>query len=163
MIKYSLTGHTRDIGKCLYEKLSPNVIGFSKSTGYDITLKKDRERIIEESFNCDVFINNAQCEFGQVLLLIDLFYVWKDLPKTIINVGSKIADITLPKSKIDLLYYSAQKKSLKGVIDDMQGYKCQVKYKTFGYVSTPYVLQKYPHITEKDYISVNDAANIILG
>lgn len=37
-MKYAVTGHTLGIGKAIYEELSPNCIGFSKSTGYDIII-----------------------------------------------------------------------------------------------------------------------------
>jgi hypothetical protein len=30
----AITGHTKGIGKCVFDRLSPNIIGFSKSTGY---------------------------------------------------------------------------------------------------------------------------------
>ena len=58
-MKIAITGHTQGIGKCAFKRLSPNIIGFSKSTGYDITKFNDRKRIIEESKDCDIFINNA--------------------------------------------------------------------------------------------------------
>lgn len=163
MNKYSLTGHTRGIGKCLYDRLSPNVIGFSKSTGYDITLKKDRQRIIDESIDCDIFINNAHCGFGQTELLIDLFHVWKNLPKVIINVGSNITNVILPESRLELLRYATQKKSLKLLVDDTQGYICDIRYKNFGYVGTENILKKYPNFTEKDYITIEEAARLIIS
>ena len=67
-MKIAITGHTQGIGKCAFERLSPNIIGFSKSTGYDITKFNDRKRIIEESKDCDIFINNANAGFGQTYL-----------------------------------------------------------------------------------------------
>lgn len=39
-MKYAITGHTYGIGEGLYNRLMNNSIGFSKSTGYDITKKK---------------------------------------------------------------------------------------------------------------------------
>jgi hypothetical protein len=35
-MKTAMTGHTSGIGLSLFEKLSPNVKGFSRGTGYDI-------------------------------------------------------------------------------------------------------------------------------
>lgn len=162
-MKYALTGHTSGIGKRLYERLSPNVIGFSKSTGYDITQYSDRARIIQESADCDVFINNATDQFGQTLLLIELFKMWKDLDKTIINVGSKIAEsFILPTDKLHLLEYQAEKIILKQMSMRLQGSICKVKYRWFGYVGTDSILSKYPNFTEKDYITVDQAADIVL-
>jgi short-subunit dehydrogenase len=85
-MKYAITGHTRGIGKRAFERLTPNVIGFSKSTGYDITNFADRRRIIDESSNCDIFINNATEGFGQTLLFLELLEAWKDTDKTIIKL-----------------------------------------------------------------------------
>lgn len=158
----AITGHTQGIGKCAFERLSPNIIGFSKSTGYDITNFSDRKRIIDESVNCDIFINNATAEFGQTLLFLELFEAWKNQNKTIINVGSRIAEIKiLPKDKQDLLKYQAEKLILKEMSNRVSGI-CTVKYKWFAYVGTEKILKKYPHFTKKDYITEDQAVDIIL-
>lgn len=163
MTTYAITGHTAGIGKCLYERLNPAAIGFSLSTGYNITNPVDRQRIINESKNCDVFINNATAGFGQTLLFLELFNVWRDQPKTIINVGSRIAEIKiLPKDRQDLLRYQAEKLILKEMSTRVIGL-CTVKYKWFGYVGTDKILKKYPHFTESDYITENQAVDIILS
>ena len=162
-MKYGLTGHTSGIGRAIYDRLKPHVVGFSRSNGYDITSKSDRARICADLVDCDVFINNAQADYAQVDMLIDIFSSWKDYHKTIINVGSVIADITLNSSNLHLLYYAAQKRALRSVIDDMQGYCCAVTYVHFGYVGTERILNKYPNMTPDQYISVDKAVNIILG
>jgi hypothetical protein len=163
MTTYAITGHTAGIGKRLYERLTPDAIGFSLSTGYDITNITDRRRIIEESYDCDVFINNATSEFGQTLLFLEIFHEWKDKNKTIINVGSRIADIKLlPKDRQDLLKYQAEKLILKEMSNRVSGI-CRVKYKWFAYVGTEKILKKYPHFTTTDYITEDQAANIILS
>ena len=162
MTTYAITGHTRGIGKKLYEKLSPDAIGFSRSTGYNITNPSDRYRIIQESQHCDVFINNATAEFGQTLLFLELFNSWKNQNKTIINVGSRIAEITLlPDNKHDLLKYQAEKLILKEMSNRVTGV-CNVKYRWFAYVGTEKILKKYSHFTENDYITEDQAADIIL-
>jgi short-subunit dehydrogenase len=160
-MKYAITGHTQGIGKSIFERLSPNIVGFSKSLGYDIKNFKDRQQLIKESQDVDVFINNACDGFGQVDLLIDLFHFWKDTNKTIINVGSRIAEEKIQPEYIHLLPYYACKTSLKSLCNDLQGYSCNVKYCYFGYVGTERILKKYPNL--KDYISINDAVNIILN
>jgi hypothetical protein len=162
-MKYALTGHTQGIGKYLFDNLSPNAMGFSRSTGYDITIKEDRRRIIRESRDCDVFINNAESNFSQTYMLIDLFKEWKDLNKTIINVGSRITEITLPSDKLELLEYQSQKLSLKTMANQLQGYPCNVTYKWFAYVGTDRILKKYPHFTAQDYLTLEQASNIILS
>jgi hypothetical protein len=163
-MKYALTGHTKGIGKKLYEKLNPNVLGFSKSTGYDITKKEDREKIIEQSKDCSIFINNASENFGQTLLFLELFELWKNNhQKTIINVGSRIADIfILPEENFNLVYYQSEKIILKEMSRRVKG-KCKVVYKTFSYVGTEKILKKYPYFTQNDYITEEQAVEIILS
>ena len=50
-MKIAITGHTKGIGKHLYDNLSLayEVKGFSKSEGYDICKDKDRNAIIEQN------------------------------------------------------------------------------------------------------------------
>jgi hypothetical protein len=162
-MKYAITGHTQGIGKGIYDRLWPNVIGFSKSTGYDINNKKDRENIIKQSMDCDVFINNACENFGQTYLLIDLFKAWNFTDKTIINVGSKIAEVILPEEKYYLLEYQAQKLILKEMSSKLQTDKLKIKYKWFGYVGTDNIKKKYPLMTSDKFITIDQAVNIILS
>jgi hypothetical protein len=161
-MQYAITGHTRGIGAEIFRRLEPNIIGFSKSTGYDITDKKQRDRIIEESLDRDIFINNAHDGYGQTELLIELYRKWYDKEKIIINVGSIITEQTLPKDRLFLLEYQSQKLSLKSMSYRLSG-RCRIKYKYFGYVGTDKILQKYPHFTIDDYISVSHAADIVLS
>lgn len=162
-MKYALTGHTQGIGEHLFKNLSPNVIGFSRSTGYDITKKEDRKRIIKESRDCDVFINNAHAGHGQTYLFIELLREWKDSGKTIINVGSRIAEITLSTESHNLLEYQSEKLILKHMSNISPNMGCVVKYRWFAYVGTKRILEKYPHFTKDDYISVDEACRIILS
>ena len=165
-MKYAITGHTAGIGKRLFEQLSPNCLGFSKSSGYDITVKRDRFKIINAIKDCDVFINNATDGLGQTLLLTDLFYEWKDLDKTIINVGSRIAENAFAVWKPQLLSYQAEKLILKQMSYMLAAVPttCVVKYKWFAYVGTEKILAKYPHFEyPRDYISLDEACAIILS
>jgi hypothetical protein len=169
-MKYAVTGHTQGIGKAIYEKLLPDCIGFSRSNGYDITNKKDRQRIIEESLECDIFINNATDgkghNMGQTLLLIDLFYIWKDLDKKIISIGSRIAEYKEAIYEPKLLGYQAEKLILKEMSTKLAEVKvkCEIDYKWFGYVGTEGILKKYPHFKyPDDYISIDEAVSLILN
>ena len=162
-MKIAITGHTQGIGKCAFKRLSPNIIGFSKSTGYDITKFNDRKRIIEESKNCDIFINNANAGFGQTLLFLELFEEWRNTNKTIINVGSRIAETPiLPETYQHLIKYQAEKLILKEMSKRVSG-TCKIKYRWFAYVGTESILKKYPHFTEKDYITEDQAVDLILS
>lgn len=163
-MKYSITGHTYGIGKSVFEKLQPNIIGFSRSNGFDISDPISRGKIIDLSKDTDVFINNAQDQFYQTLLFLELWEVWKnDSEKTIINIGSRIADVkVLPPDKHNLIKYQAEKLILKEMSYRVSA-KCKVVYVSFGYVGTEKILKKYPHFTSKDYISVDTAAEIIIS
>ena len=166
MIKYAITGHTRGIGRRTYERLSPDIIGFSKSTGYDINKYIDRQRIIAESFDCDVFINNATEGFAQTYMLLDLVNAWGDNPnKTIINVGSRVAEIdVLPEHLKHLRYYQAEKLSIKHCSQRLAATsKCNMQYRWLTYVGTEAILAEYPHFKPGDYISEDEAVDIILS
>ena len=59
-MKFAITGHTSGIGKAIAELCRTKGyqwIGFSRGTGYDIS--EDCDKIVNESSDCDVFINNA--------------------------------------------------------------------------------------------------------
>ena len=62
-MNYVITGHTSGIGKALYDRLYPNVKGYSLSSGYDIKNKQNRISIIQRNLDADVFINCAEDEF----------------------------------------------------------------------------------------------------
>jgi short-subunit dehydrogenase len=159
----AVTGHTKGIGVGLYQHLSPNVIGFSRSNGYDINSASDRKKIVAESKDCNIFINNAHSGFGQTLLLIELFQEWKHLDKTIINIGSRVSERKIPEERHHLLNYQAEKLALKHMTQSLQGWQCKIIYKWFGYVGTKTILDKYPHFTSDDYITVDQAVKIILS
>jgi len=163
-MKYAITGHTSGIGKRLFDKLSPNAIGFSRSNGYNITIEENRRTIIEQSADCDIFINNAYSGFGQTQLLLDIFKAWRNTNKTIINIGSKITERSLDDSRLELLNYQAEKIILKEMCNRLQNKgSCEIKYKSFGYVGTAKILEKYPHFTQVDYISEDIAVSVILN
>jgi len=163
-MKYAITGHTSGIGKALFDGLSPNCLGFSRSLGYDITIKENRTKIVKEAYDCDVFINSATEEMGQTLLLIDMFYAWQHTNKKIINVGSRIAEFNEAIIEPNLLAYQAEKLILKEMSNKLKGVSsCKIEYKWFGYVGTEKILAKYPHFKyPQDYISVYEACDLIM-
>jgi len=165
-MKYAITGHTRGIGRRAYERLSPNIIGFSKSTGYDINNRLDRQRIVAESQDCDIFINNATSGFGQTYMFLDMLAAWQDRPeKTIINVGSRIAEVAkLPDHLRTLAYYQAEKLAIKQITAHYANHaQCKINYRWFAYVGTEAILAKYPNFKPGDYITEDEAVDIILS
>ena len=164
-MKYAITGHTQGIGQAVFNRLT-DVKGFSKSNGFDIDDPKSRRKIVNEIQDCDVFINNAQSNFSQTLMLLDVFQSWANTNKTIINVGSIIAENeTILKNYEHLLEYQVQKKSLRTLHFDLLNLQTSLnlKYVYFGYVGTERILKKYPHFTPDNYITVDEAVNKILS
>lgn len=92
--KIAITGHTEGIGKAISDRFRLNyqVVGFSRSNGYDISKHEDLERIVADSMDCEVFINNAYY-FDQQLVLADLWdSAHSGKEDFIINISSLAAD-----------------------------------------------------------------------
>jgi hypothetical protein len=88
-MKCVITGHTRGMGKYFFEhftQLGWNIIGMSRENGYDINYNRDI--VIRDSLDCDLFINNASNNEGQLELLKELCL---KVPKMII-IGSSITN-----------------------------------------------------------------------
>lgn len=101
--KVSITGHTSGIGLNLFEIFTANghaVTGYSRSNGSDIEDSNVRKRIIEETQDCDIFINNAYSPNGQTTLLKELSTRWAGQPKKIINISSKLSFFELGKISV---------------------------------------------------------------
>jgi len=93
-MKIAITGHTSGIGKSIYDyflEQNNDVVGFSRSNGYNITNKDDRLKICNLSEDFDIFVNNAYNNFdnSQELMLTDRLESWKDTEKIIINLSSR--------------------------------------------------------------------------
>lgn len=98
-MKVAVTGHTRGIGKALFDYFAlqnNNVVGFSKTTGYNITDYSSRKRILEEIKDFDIFVNNAYNNYDhfQLLLLKEVFDQWSGQQKVIINISSRYTEDT---------------------------------------------------------------------
>lgn len=90
----AITGHTKGIGKEIYNYFAIQnyqMQGFSRSNNFDISIEQDRNRIIESSKKCDIFVNNAYNNFdnSQQLLLEEMINLWFNMDKTIINISSR--------------------------------------------------------------------------
>lgn len=89
----AVTGHTRGIGQAistLLQENNCNVLGFSKSNGYDIATHC--AEIVSASADCDVFINNAYSDeniLAQTNLFNKVFALWRYEDKTIVNINSR--------------------------------------------------------------------------
>lgn len=97
-MKVIVTGHTKGIGKGIFEYFlnqDHKTLGFSRSTGFDISNVSDRNKILQEALDADIFVNNAfkDNDAGQLDMLKEIFQLWKNQNKTIINISSRAAGI----------------------------------------------------------------------
>jgi NAD(P)-dependent dehydrogenase (short-subunit alcohol dehydrogenase family) len=72
--KIAVIGHSRGIGKAicdLYRKKKYNVVGMSKSNGFDLV--HDQEKILEEMQDCSLVVLNAHSDRGQLTLLKKIY------------------------------------------------------------------------------------------
>jgi len=92
-MKIAITGSSTGIGACISEAFKTQghtVIGFSRSEGWDVGDQSTQDRIVEQSKDCNIFINNAHSGFSQVDLLFKLQKSWQGQEKIIANIGGSI-------------------------------------------------------------------------
>jgi len=151
--KIGITGHSRGIGKALYDALEKNndVCGFSKTTGCNLLIKEQYDSAIEILKTCDIIINNAY-NGDHRYLQTDLFYDFidnsiNDENKLIINIGSMSKYIVKPIQKYNR--YASSKVLLDDAIDRVKilGHKCGIINVAPNWVRT----QIYEHFKEKVY------------
>ena len=95
-MKIAITGHTSGIGLSLYTKfktLGHDVIGFSRSTGYDIGSDDVCRKLLDEIADCEVLVNNAYHSIGQNRILARILNEWNGTKKTVINISSNIVSV----------------------------------------------------------------------
>lgn len=100
-MKIGITGHTRGVGKAIYDYFKNEgheVLGFSRTNGYDLTDDNKKNQVLEEILKCDIFVNNAFVSFKDpihhksyvpVELLFSVHKEWQNNKnKRIIVIGS---------------------------------------------------------------------------
>ena len=173
-MRIAITGHSKGIGKSIFDTLqqSHDCKGFSRSNGYDITQYADK--IIEESNNFDVFINNAYSGLYQVKLFDMIFDKWKDDPnKQIINIGSKSKyypfndeQPQLKKDKRSSKAYNDNKKSISHSIYAKQMYlskQCKIITIHPGYTRTDFIKHHWDNVNMIDPKDVADVIQWVLS
>jgi len=156
-MKIAITGHTSGIGKSLFDYYESaegllrddTALGFSRSNGYNIN---NPQKIIEQSLDSDVFINNAYDGFNQVSLLYEL--INNGYESKIINISSNSSD----GIKDQIHQYAIAKYALDKASEQLfyRGY--DVTNLRFGWVDTPRVSEK---AKDKKKISTDYVVNII--
>jgi len=85
----AIIGHTRGIGKAiaeLYKDKGYQVIGMSRSNGYDITV--DQEKIVDTVRDCDLIVINAHAGRSQLKLLKNMYSRYNDKSKKVAVITS---------------------------------------------------------------------------
>lgn len=122
-MKVAITGHTRGIGAGLAKRFADknyDVVGFSRSNGFDLIDLELRKFAIEQIKECDVFVNNFFYYDTQLVLLKEIFQSWIDKKdKYIINIGSSSSyyiDIADLRGNPQLHAYAKQKQKADSAI-----------------------------------------------
>lgn len=109
MTKVAVTGHTKGLGKAIYQHFDDSV-GMSRANGFDIRDDRYHHKFVEQIKDCDVFVNCAQDHFGQTEIL---FYVAHHWQGKIINIGSQARNSVLSGYGELCNPYSVEKKALE--------------------------------------------------
>lgn len=139
ILKIALTGHSRGFGPYIQQKLEElghEIVGFSRSNGYDLSTSEGRIAALKESEDCEVFINNSTIGGYQSNLLVEWLNYNRSSNKKIINISSYLANIQNPVTSISLEWIN--KKNLEEVhknFKHIQDYhiKCDSKLLSWGY------------------------------
>jgi NAD(P)-dependent dehydrogenase (short-subunit alcohol dehydrogenase family) len=125
-MKIAITGHTKGLGlefKKVFEAGGHEVIGFSRSTGYDLRDWSKMQKMLDQVDSCNIFINVAKPDFVQTTVLYELWKRWKKQDKTIINIGSGITYTpVLPQDLFndpDMDFYRTAKVSLNQAAEQL--------------------------------------------
>jgi hypothetical protein len=116
-MKIAVTGHTFGLGAefvDFYRTKGHEVIGFSRSNGFDLRDWSKMHQMIDQLEDVELFISNAKPDFVQTLILYNLIPRWANTTKQIVSIGSQIINTTLDKSvDIGINLYKTQKHSLQ--------------------------------------------------
>jgi NAD(P)-dependent dehydrogenase (short-subunit alcohol dehydrogenase family) len=127
-MKIAITGHTKGIGKALYDGFKAQgheVIGFNRSTVANISTDAGLNKIAEESKDCDIFINNAYdtsrlrtcMAFSQTVLLYKMWEMWQGQNKKIVCIGSRTSD----NYHTTVWPYAIHKRALDEAVKQLRG------------------------------------------
>jgi hypothetical protein len=115
-MKIAITGHTRGIGAAIASRFD-DVVGFSKTTGYDLSDHKVIKQVVEEAQDCDIFVNNAYYGDAQAKLLYKMYEKWQHTPKLIINIGAVSSDTHTNFTRVGYVKFWTDYTSYKKQLD----------------------------------------------
>jgi NAD(P)-dependent dehydrogenase (short-subunit alcohol dehydrogenase family) len=151
----AITGHTSGIGKAMADYFTArdyHVLGFSRSNGYDISKESDRQRIIDECQDADIFVSNAYNfktdDDGQTLLLKAMTNNWYYQSKLIVNVSSIGGDFA--SNKVPYNINKANQDSHMKITSHTTTKLHTINLKPY-WVSTDWVNASWPDIAKGSY------------
>jgi len=133
-MKLALTGHTKGLGAEIsnYFKDKYEVVGFSRTNGYDIKNSIDRRKILKESTNADILINLVHNYYHQTDILFEFYSAWEDQKKLIINVSSAVVDNDKwGIDRLDHIEYKNQKIALESMAELLSERNSTVQIKNY--------------------------------
>lgn len=171
MTKIAITGHTAGIGHSLYNRLigQHNILGFSRSNGYDLSEKSTVNQIISASADVDIFVNNAYGNARQ----LDLGLQWanKNAHRSVllINIGSLLCYVNDIEFPTNIKEYIKNKLLLRRMsyIVNQWNKSIQISLVELGFVATNFSTSKefysivQNHLTDEHIIQPETAARRI--
>jgi len=164
----AITGFTKGIGKGIFDyyQKENNVLGFSRSNGYDLSTIESIDNIINQTINCNIFFNNAYYNDSQTIIAKKWFDLHKDKTHLLVNISSisPIADQYLDSKHI-FKEYSFYKSNLDKISWDINfsNYNSKCINISPAIVNTkmahPFYITKFK--SNSTVISVDDIVNII--
>ena len=122
--KIAITGHTKGIGKAiadLYSKKNYEVIGLSRSNGYDMS--SDQDKMLEAMAPCNLIVLNAYAGRTQLEMLKKIYCLYHHQPKKVVVITSTSGTEQGMDEDFDndaYKEYCKDKKELIGYISDLQ-------------------------------------------
>ena len=176
-MKIAITGHTRGIGQACAELLGHehDIVGYSRSTGCDISAPAFPGDYWSDIDSCDVFINNAHEQDAQLKIVQALFDRWKNQNKIIVNIGAlgeKMPENSYARKHPDFNEYCKTKIQFHQAVQDIQmqilfaGYSCRVVYMTVGAVRTDMLQQGidqgvFPKFSDNRILEPKEVAGVV--
>ena len=162
-----MTGHSGGFGPYIQralESLDHEVVGFSRSNGYDLSTPKGRHLAFIQANNCDVFINNSCAGGYQSYILTEWLFLFYHHHKKIINISSNLTLIEHPIEAIRNDWVN--KKDLNSVHEMFNNTKddyakCTSELISWGYWKSHIIAESHPE-TLTD-MTIDEAINDIIG
>ena len=133
-MKIAITGHTKGLGSKITKHFAKDyeVIGFSRTNGYDIKSPMDRKKILKASADADVFINLVHNYYHQTDLLLEFFREWEHQDKLIINISSMVVEQDdWGQDRLDYIEYKNQKKACESMAHYLAKRNGKLKIKNY--------------------------------